>query len=138
MFVCVCAKWELEVIRLWHKMCHFNISFWQVYEELLSETQAPTVVALLHKAVSMVKENPSKAVSSSLTWIDTPTSSPTASRKSYKYLETEAAKVSAQKTFYLQTIFNLIITFRNLGLKNQTEQSWWYINHQNIEEYSNC
>ena len=66
----------------------------QVVEDLLPETQATTVIALLQRAVNMVKDNPTKAVLSSLTWIETPTSSPTTSRKSYKFTESDAAKVS--------------------------------------------
>ena len=71
-----------------------SISPIQVTEDLLSEAQVATVIALLQRAVGMVKENPGKAVSSSLTWIETPTSSPTTNRKNYKFTEMDAAKVS--------------------------------------------
>lgn len=53
-----------------------------VSEDLLQEVQSLAVIALLRKAVAMVKEDHTSAMSITLTMIDTPTSSPTSQRKS--------------------------------------------------------
>ncbi|KAK3579345.1 hypothetical protein CHS0354_029636 [Potamilus streckersoni] len=70
-----------------------------VSEDLLQESQADTVTALLHKAVSMVKETPASAVSACLTMYNTPTSSPSMVRKSIR-TTTADSELMTKKLLY--------------------------------------
>ena len=74
----------------------------------MPEIQAATVIALLQRAVNMVKDNPNKAVLSSLTWIETPTSSPTTSRKNYKFTESDASKVNTHSPLLYSCISYIV------------------------------
>lgn len=53
-------------------------------EDLLQELQAKSVISLLHKAISMVKEDHTSAINATLSIADTPVSSPTTQRKGLK------------------------------------------------------
>ena len=57
---------------------------------------------LLHKAISLVKDDPVSATLVTLTFVDTPTSSPTMQRRAHKVIEgSDNAKVSFHPiTFY--------------------------------------
>ena len=77
-----------------------GVAVFQVLEELLPENQSQGVRMLLHRAISLVKEDPVSALSVTLTIVDTPTSSPTLHRKSHKVAEeSDPTKVSHASPF---------------------------------------
>ncbi|KAL3853406.1 hypothetical protein ACJMK2_016946 [Sinanodonta woodiana] len=70
-----------------------------VSEDLLQESQADVVTALLHKAVLMVREAPSSAVSACLTMYNTPTSSPSTVRKSIRIASADSELMTKKLLF---------------------------------------
>lgn len=84
--------WLFLPIQYWHV-------YLQVSEDLLQELQAKSVITLLHKAISLVKEDHNSAMSVTLSMADTPVSSPTSQRKGLKHLDgKDASKVHISKT----------------------------------------
>jgi len=71
-----------------------------VLEDLLHELQARCVITLLHKAISMVKEDHVSAMQVTLTVTETPVTSPTTSRKGLKHA-TSDGKDASKVSFYL-------------------------------------
>jgi len=87
----------------------------QVQEDLLHELQSRAVISLLHKAISMVKEDPKTATNVTLFMVDTPTSSPTQGRKEFKLPEMrdegQAAKVRQVSIITSSRIGTIIVKF---------------------------